>query len=59
MNSVVVIREGRILLEEPAHSPLSLSLKLCVGRQIFKFHGLKWSETCRRWELKEEMRLPW
>ena len=49
MKNTLVIREGRILLEESTSQEKLLSLKICIGTSIYKFNNLAWSQLLHRW----------
>jgi hypothetical protein len=59
MKSILIIREGRILLDEAVEHERKLSLKVCVGTNIHKYDHLTWNELCNRWETTKEIKLAW
>jgi hypothetical protein len=59
MKSILIIREGRILLDEAVEHERKLSLKVCVGTNIHKYDHLTWNELCSRWETTKEIKLAW
>lgn len=59
MKNILIIREGRILLDEAAEHEKRLCLKICVGTNIHKYDNLTWNESCNRWETNQEIKLLW
>jgi hypothetical protein len=59
MLSELIIREGIIFFEEEVEFHSKLAVKLCSGQTIYKFHDFDWNALCRRWERKDELKIPW
>lgn len=59
MYSELVIGEGIIYLENEAQFHPTISLKLCAGQHIYKFHDFEWDALTHRWQNKDRLKIPW
>lgn len=59
MNSQLIIKQGIIFFDSLNLDCAALSLKLCHGNKIYKFHDFTWNITCRRWQREIDMTIPW